>query len=239
MVAHARDIVSPKLILRVVKELGDNSYPVAGLLLAGVVTGVRALLIHGRRQSLLWLLTWFAVSIPVVLVFDLWSGYPFAIRDVLFATPPLVLLSGYGLCHVGERLTLLEQLPHRLGSPAIVYAAAMIVGCFWIAQNHWRQEPVDWLGTARSLQAMVHEGDALTIPAVHPLLEYYAPALEQFRTTDLDPGVSSPGHASRRIVVCYNGMVPDPCSGFRDHARADRAWSKLEFRGFTLFVRQK
>lgn len=241
MVAHPRDIANPKLVLAMIKELGDNSYPVAALLLLGVITGVRAMLRHGKRQSLFWLLMWFGIPIPVVLAFDLWSGYPLAVREVIFATPPLLLISGYGLSFVGERVTLLAELPSRLSSPAIVYAAAMIAGCMWIAQARWRNEPVDWLGTARTLEGMVREGDAVAIPGVRPFLEYYAPALEQFRTPNLDLKGRLPADAqySRRIVVCYDGMAPNPCAGFREGAQADPAWSKLRLRGFTLFVRGK
>ncbi len=241
MIARAGDIASPKLILNVIKDLGDNSYPIAGLLLLGVVTGIRALLRHARRQSLIWLLAWFGVSTVAVFMFELWAGHPFAMRDVLFATPPLVLIAGYGLSHMGEQLTILPEMPHRLSSPAIVYASAMLIGCLWIAQSRWRQEPVDWFGTATALQNLAREGDALTAPRIFRLLEYYAPQLELFRKTDLDPGAGSlrTGNSLRRIVVCYDGMRPDPCAAFRDRAAADHAWSKLAFRGFTVFVRRK
>lgn len=53
LLAPASEIMNPKLVLRLIKELGDNSYPVAGLLLIGTITGVRALLRHGRRKSLM------------------------------------------------------------------------------------------------------------------------------------------------------------------------------------------
>ena len=63
---------------------------------------------HGQYRTLMWLLTWFGVSIPAVLLLEIWSGYFFAIRHVLHATPALILLAGYGLSYVGERLSILE-----------------------------------------------------------------------------------------------------------------------------------
>ena len=241
MVANPRDIANPKLILASIKELGDNSYPVAALLLLGVITGVRAMLRHGKRQSLFWLLMWFGMPFPLVFAFDLWSGYPFSVREVIFATPPLVLISGYGLSFVGERFALLDELPSRASSPAILYAAAMIAGCVWTAQYRWRNEPVDWLGAARTVEGMVREGDSLAIPVVSPLLEYYVPALAQFRTPGLDlkENLLADAQGSRRIVVCEDAIAPDPCSGFRTRARSDAAWRKAKLRGFTLFVREK
>jgi len=241
MVAHPRDIANPKLVLAAIKELGDNSYPVAGLLLLGVIIGALAMLRHGKRQSLFWLLMWFGVPFPLVLAFDLWSGYPFSVREVVFATPPLILISGYGLSFVGERFSLLQELPSRVSSPAILYAAAMIAGCVWIAQYRWRNEPVDWLGAARTVEGMVREGDTVASPGVSLLLDYYAPALAQFRTQDLDlkGNLLEGAQGSRRIVVCYDGTAPDPCAGFRSRAQSDPAWRRLILRGFTLFVRGK
>jgi Dolichyl-phosphate-mannose-protein mannosyltransferase len=241
LVTKASEVIDPKLVLRMIKELGDGSYPMTGLLLLGAATGVRAMLRHGQHRVLVWLLTWFGISIPAVILLEIWSGYFFAIRHVLHATPPLVLLAGYGLSYVGERLTILEHLPSRISAPAIAYAVLVIVISVWIAQSHWKKETEDWLGTARFLQNNLHPGDVVTMPEVYMLLEYNAPALRNFRVGDLDPGPGSlrAGEINRRYVACFNNLKPDPCEGFRDPAVKDIAWRKQEFRGFTVFMREK
>ena len=241
LLAPASEVANPKLILRLIKELGDNSYPIAGLILIGTITGVRALLCHKRRNSSLWLLTWFLVPIPALLVVEIWAGYFFAIRHLLHATPPLLLITGYGLSYVGERLTILPHLPYQLSSPAMVFAGLLIVGSIWIGQLHSHSEPADWLGTASYLNGTVHEGDAVSVPRVYPLLEYYYPGLEQFRVGDLDPGPGSLAEpqVQRRIVVCYDRMWPDPCATFRASALKDSAWSRHPASGFTVFLRAK
>ena len=239
LLAPAAEILDPKLILRLIKELGDKSYPAAALLLLGLATGIRALLRHGRHKSLLWLLTWFLVPIPVLLVVEIWAGYFFAIRHILHATPPLLLIAGYGLSYVGERLTILPRLPYQLSSPAIAYAAILIIMSVYIGQSHAVNEPADWRGTAAYLSKTLREGDAVSVPTVHPLLEYYYPELQPFLVDDLDPGRGSLAGAGiqRRIVVCYEKMWPDVCGGFRAAAAKDAAWGKVQFKAFTVFVR--
>ena len=241
LVSRVSEVADPRLVLRMIKELGDGSYPMAGLLLLGAGTGVMALRRHGQYRTLMWLLTWFGVSIPAVLLLEIWSGYFFAIRHVLHATPALILLAGYGLSYVGERLTILERLPARISAPAAGYAALVILISVWTAQSHWRKETEDWLGTARFLQNNLRPGDVVTMPGVYMLLEYNAPMLRNFRVGDLDPGPGSlvGGEISRRFVACYNQLKPDPCQGFRALAMKDAAWRRQEFRGFTVFTREK
>jgi uncharacterized membrane protein len=239
--APVSEIADPKLILRLIKELGDNSYPIAGLLLIGAITGGRALVRHKRRSPLILLLTWFLVPIPALLLVEIWAGYFFAIRHILHATPPLVFLAGYGLSHVGERLSILPHLPYQTSSPAIAFAALLILGTVWVGQVHAHSEPADWLGLSNFLGQTVREGDKISIPGVYPLLEYYHPELAAYRVDDLDPGQGSlaRNEVSRRIVACYDKMWPDPCGIFRTPALKDPVWMKRTFAGFTVFMRSK
>ena len=241
LVAPTSEIADPKLILRLIKELGDNSYPTAGLLLIGMATGIRAMLRHGRSRILQWLLIWFLLPIPVLLLTDIWAGYFFAIRHILHATPPILLIAGYGLSYVGERLTILPHLPYQLSSPALGYAGLLLLACVWIGQSHARSEPADWYGTAAFLSNTLRQGDVVSMPQVYALLEYYDPGLESFRVADLDPGpgVLASGDVRCRIVACYDKMWPDPCSGFRAAALKDPAWRERQFTGFTLFLQAK
>jgi hypothetical protein len=240
-VAPAREIVHPKLLLRIFKELGDNSYPMSLLLVVGVTTGVRALRRHGRTNALLLLTVWAGTTIIPLLAAELGAGYFFAIRHILHATPALVLLVGYGLSYVGERLTILPHLPYRVSAPAIAYAGLSILISIFIAASHWRSEPVDWRGTALLLEQNLRPGEVVAMPRIYMLLEYHAPRLESFRVDDLSPG---PGllareNVRRRYVVCLDGLSPDPCSRFRTAVARDTAWSKQPLRGFMLFRRDK
>ncbi len=240
-IARASEVLYPGLLLRFFKEIGDNSYVAAGLLLLGAAAGFRAMRRHGRPQSLAWLLTWLLVSIPAVMILAVWSGYFFGIQHVLHATPPLILLAGYGLSYVGERLTILPSLPYQISSPAIVYGMLWLLLFSWIAYHHWGREIVDWRGTALFLEGTAREGDALSMPRVANLLEYHAPSLAQMHLEDLDPGPGVLKHegVSRRIVVCYHGLRPEPCASFLDRASKDKAWLKREFRGITVFLRRR
>ena len=240
-IAPVSEILNAKLILRIVKELGDNSYPMVGLLLIAVLTGIRAMLRHRRSHTLWWLMTLFLVPIPALLALEIWAGYFFAVRHMLHATPPILLIAGYGLSYVGERLRILPHLPYQLSSPAIAYAGLMVMASVWIGQTHSRSEPADWLGTAVFLRQTVRAGDAVSAPGVNALLEYYYPGLESYRVEDLDPGegLLASETVRRRIVVCYDKLYPDPCGGFRGAAQKDPAWGRREFKSFTVFLRAK
>jgi mannosyltransferase len=237
----ASEIADPQLILTFIKGLGDNSYPVACLLIFGVIAGICALLRNGRRTSLVWLLTWFLIPIPALLVIEVWAGYFFVIRHVLHATPPLILIAGYGLSYTGERLNILPKLPRRPSNAAVIFAALLILMSVWIGQVRARSEPADWRGAAAFLQETIRSGDTLAMPEVFPLLEYYSPGLAAYRTADLDPG---PGFLAtsgihRRVVLCYDMVWPDPCGTFRASALADMAWSRHQLKGFTVFIQGK
>jgi hypothetical protein len=178
----------------------------------------------------------------MVLLLEYWAGYFFAIAHILHTTPALILLAGYGLSYMGERMTILNRLPYQISSPAIAYAALLIIGSVFIALSHWGRELVDWRGTAAFLQDTARTpGDTVAMPEVYSLLQYYSPSLERIRTEELNPGPGSltGAAAGRRIVVCYNRMTPDPCARFRPVAMEEPAWTKHERQGFTIFIREK
>ncbi len=233
-------LLSPRVLLVALKGIGDDSFPVAALILVGAATGIHALRRHRRRRALQWLLTWALAGIPAAWALDLWSGYFFSTRQLVAAAPPLLLLIGYGLGHVGERLTLLDEFPYRLSSPAQVYAAAFLVLALALSELHWRKVPADWAGTAQYLRETLRGGDELSAPAISPLLEFHAPSLGKFRSADLDPGPGGlvPAGGRRRVVVCFNGMTPDPCRGFRAAVAGNRAWVPRRTTGFSVFVRE-
>ncbi len=237
----ASEVFHPKLILTLIKGLGDNSYPVAGLLLIGALLGIWVLHQQKHHRLLIWLLTWFVVPIPILLLAEVWAGYFFSVRHLLHATPPIFLLAGYGLCHVGEKFVVLPHPSRRVSSAARVYAGLLICMSVWIGQLHARSEPVDWLGTADYLNNTVGPGDAVSIPAVNALLEYHHPRLVAYRVDDLDSGRGSLAAVGikRRIVVCYEELRPNPCSAFRDSAYNDPAWTHRQFKGFTVFIRER
>ncbi len=220
------EILNFKLALRLLKELGDGSYPVTGVLILGAATGISALLRHGRIKLLAWLASWFVIPPGVVFLLDRWAGDSLSIGQILACTPPLLLAAGYGMSYIGERLTILAQLPSQLSSPALVYAAVFAIGSVAVAQSHWRKMPVDWQGTAQYLQGTLRTGDSLVIPSGAPLLEYYAPRLGEFRSGETPSG--------RHFVVCLNSLNPDPCP----RVRGERTWNVREFVGLTVFTRQ-
>jgi mannosyltransferase len=229
MYSPPSEVADPKIALRLLKEVGDNSYPISVLLLAGAGLGGRMLARHGRRRTLAFLLSWLLLSLPVVLVLELWSGYYFAIRHILHSMPPLILLAGYGMAFVGVSGT---HAPVR--APALWYAALLLGMLGWTAWVHGNAEPSDWRGAATYLVTHAGDADAVAIPEVYPLVEYYAPSLARFRSEGAEPRAEL---SRDRFVLCYDKLFPDPCTGFREKALADLHWQQVRFPGFTLFQR--
>ncbi len=240
-ISPVSEIARSKLVLTLIKGLGDNSYPVAGLMLIGAVVGVWVLLKRSQYHPLIWLTSWFLAPIPFLLLVEIWAGYFFSIRHLIHATPPILLLAGHGMCQVGSGLAARERPSLRVSKVSLVYAGLLISMCLWIGHVRARSEPVDWLGTASFLNETVRRGDAVSMPGVNALLEYYSPGLDAYRVDDLDagPGSLSSADIKRRIVVCYEDLWPSPCGAFRESAPKDPAWSSRSFKGFKVFIRGK
>jgi 4-amino-4-deoxy-L-arabinose transferase-like glycosyltransferase len=240
-IAGLGELFHPRLILRLLRESGGGHYLVTAFIALGVGTGVRTMIRQQRLRTLRFLVAWAVVPLPVVLAIDAFAGYFFGIEQLLIAVPPLVLLIGFGLSHVGEQMTILDRLPYVVSSPALLYAFLLICGTGWREWRHSMDEPVDWLGTARFLKAEARPGDAMSMPVSSPLLEYHLPELGNYRVADLSagPGMLTRADVSRRLVVCYRGMSPDRCAAFRAAALKDKAWRKLSRPGFEIFVREE
>ena len=95
---------------------------------------------------------------------------------------------------------------------------------------------MDWAGVAMFLEENARPGDALAMPQIHDFLEYYSPSLAGLR---VDEASLESGAYQRRFVACFNMLTPDPCAKFRFAAGKDQAWRRREFRGFTVFLREK
>jgi len=223
-----------------IKELGDNSYPATLILLIGACIGFYALRRHKQFQRLRWLLVWLFSLVPMPLLCDSMVRSHLSTTCLIPLSAPLVLLAGYGVSFVGERLTILDEPPIQVSAPAIAYLVLSAAVSTFIAHRHWQRVEVDWAGAASYLKTKLSPGDELTVPIGASLLEYYEP-IELYRMGRLDPGsgksVDRPG--IRRAVVCADGARPDPCRAFRKAAGNDPAWSRLELRGLTVFERPK
>lgn len=233
-------ILDPKLPLRLVKEFGDNSYLIAALLLTGMIFGVCTLMRNGQRNKLSWLVIWLIVPIPVLLLIEAWFGYFFAIRHLLYATPPAILLCGYGLTAWNRKVASAEK-GHIRFRPAAIAATLLITGSLWIGYSHTHGIHADWSGTAAFLNRNVKSGDAVSMPMVSSLLGFHAPRLLSFDSKDLDPGVGSlrMPNIRRRVVVCYEGLYPNPCAEFKEEAQRNHAWTRYQLKGFDVFTRSR
>ena len=238
-ISPASEIANPKLIRSLFRGLGDNNYTVAALLMLGVALGTWLLGRRGRRDTTCWLLSWLFVPMLVLLLVEIWAGYFFSIRHLLHATPPLILLAGYGVCYVDKWLALCRGLPARTVLFALTYASLLVCSSVWVDRIQARSEPADWLGAAVFLDKTVEPGDVVLMPKVNALLEYYVPRLAGFQADNLSQVYPAGSSARRRIVVCYEGLRPDPCGALEDGASHGSPWTSHRLNGFTIFMSGK
>ncbi len=226
-----------RILAGLLQGFGDNSYAATVLLLAASCTGVAALRLHGRRHELRWIFIWLCSLTPAVFLTDLLAKSGVSAVHFQPVLAPLILLAGYGLSYTGERLTILRELPLQLSAPAIAYMGLTAGLSVYIAQSHWRRVEVDWEGAARYAREVLRAGDELTAPIGVSFLDYYVPVGE-YKKGHLNSAQTGERDV-RRLVVCVEGLRPDPYRPFKAAIAGDRSWERLELPGLTLFLRRE
>jgi hypothetical protein len=93
-------------------------------LMAVVITSIHR---RGKRELVAVILVWFTLPIGAQILFStsIYDNF----RHLLFATPPLILLAGYGLMRTSDRI-------QPKGASAIIVLAALLTGIIHIANYH-------------------------------------------------------------------------------------------------------
>ena len=237
-VAAPNAIADPKLAIRLFKELGDNSYPMSGLIFIGAILGTLALQRNHRQQTSLWLWSWFLIPIPALLLIQLSSGYFFAIRHILHLTPPLILLAGYGVCHFGSKIQINGARIKQLFNPVALYAGSFLVTSLIIAGSHTKREPIDWRGASEFLRVNVSSDQKVLMPHIYPLIEFYSPNLEHNRAPFENLDELGPNRLNDvSYVVCADEITRDPCTKLRSYLTSCKMWRTQKFKGIVVFCR--
>jgi uncharacterized membrane protein len=235
-ISPASEIANPKLIPTLFRGFGGDNYTVAALLMLGAALGTWVLLRRRCHDTICWLLSWLLVPIQILLLVEIRVGYFFSMRHLLHASPPLILLAGYGASSVDDRIARRRGLPPRSGGLSLTYAVLMICLSIWVGWIQARSEPADWIGTAVFLDKTVKHGDVVLMPKADAMLEYYVPRLASFQTDNLSDVYPAGASPDRRIVVCYESMSSDPCRALRDAEIRGSSWTSYHLKGFTIFI---
>ncbi len=178
------------LALRVFKEL-TGGYPLSTLLAVCWGLGLRSLIRRRDRFTLLLLLSWGVLPVLVVLGLVWWREYIFAIRQLLFVTPALLLTAGAGLGGLRHDLGRSALDPvFRNGFPVLILLFSL--GTILLRGN---EEEADWKGVAAHLEQTVSTERVAAPGARFPLSFYLSDwedkwvELEDAQRLVCEPGV--------------------------------------------------
>lgn len=163
----------PGTLLMMVRELSGAGYLGSLPLLALAVWGARSPRLPKRTQTLLVA----AVAIPpvAVCVADAAFGYFFAIRQLLFILPPLVILASEGL----RRVTVFHP---RSGALAL---AGLLALFSFQTLHRLRRNSEDWAAAAATLHQAAAQGACVLVDPPEQLALYsvFYPSLQNHRCT--------------------------------------------------------
>jgi uncharacterized membrane protein len=154
---------TPKIVGMLLREISGGGYVASLSLAAAAALGWRSADSFARR----FLLGAVVSGIVCAIAADAASGYFFAVRQVLFVLPALLLLAAAWL-PVSRR---------EWWQPALL--AVFLVAAFVKDATYFRSPGEDWPGAARALLAATRDGTCAVVPSPEPteMYQVFEPAL--------------------------------------------------------------
>jgi uncharacterized membrane protein len=216
-----------RLILQMIKGLGDGSYPLAGILILLAATGIYALIKMKRQIELGALLIWFVVPLPIIMSILAWRNYFFAERQLLFISPALLILAGAGINHLKQKVAHKFFLPEAL---LILISLVVIV-------LHYPDRRDDLRSTGLYLKENIQVTDAIVAPNLTGLLSFYFPDIYAYSADDKKVRELIQSPQLSRVVYIDSGL--NRSRGDLDVLLAGAGKSEVVgFRGITMWLLQ-
>jgi uncharacterized membrane protein len=163
-----------RLLMEMVKGLGDGSYPLAFALILCAVAGIYHLRKTQRFFELGALLIWVIVPFPLVLAILNWRDYFFATRQLIFIAPALIMLAAVGADYLKQKIA------RRYFSPTIILILISIV----VIVLHYRDKRDDQRAAGQFLSAIARPADAIMAPGLTITLSFYFPDIKKYSADD-------------------------------------------------------
>jgi hypothetical protein len=168
-----------------VREISGSGYIGSAILFAGVGLGLR----QSRDPQRFWLF-WTIIPLAALPIANVAFHYFFAIRQVIFVLPVLVLLFVAGA--------------ESLGNPGKCLITAFVIASLWGNVNWFRRPREDWNAAANAIAAQAAQGGCVILLGdSDPLYRLFRPELE---------GKKCIGVSDRVIVgtIPYGPNIYDP-----------------------------
>jgi len=183
-----------------------------------------AYLLKNNRAVLIDLSCWTLVPIPLVLFLIYWRSYFFAIRQLLFVTPAIIILAACGV----ERLLCVYR--EKAWALPAVYALA----CLAVIGLHYPDRRPDLRAVGGYLKHTVGQGDAVVAPNSLGLLSYYFPDIYSYGRELSSVGPNSNCRRLFLIEAPYAGAVSQ--SQLWSIEKRMALQSRLSYRGMDVYV---
>jgi uncharacterized membrane protein len=164
-----------RLFGQMIKGLGDGSYPLAIALILCAGAGIHHLIQTRRLRELSALLLWFVTPVPIILAILAWRSYFFAPRQLLFATPALIILAAVGADYVKQKIA------RRYFSPAIIVIVISAV----VLILHYPDKRDDLRAAGLLLKESAQPSDVIISPNTIGLLSFYFPDINRYSKDSL------------------------------------------------------
>jgi len=165
-----------RTFLNLIKDVGNGSYPFAGLLILLATLGAVKLKRERKYSHLLLLLCWLLLPLPFIFLLLWIKEYFFAIRQILFTTPPLFLLVSLGVFWLSQWAVRFRLRPARVMASTVALVALISLVIIGL---HARDRYDDFRGAARFLQQNVTASDVVCAHDIIPYLAFYSPDLRR------------------------------------------------------------
>jgi uncharacterized membrane protein len=209
-----------RLVRDAIKAFGDNSYPLAILLLSLAVFGLIRLKEY-KSDAFIDVTCWMFIPFPIIFAILYWRSYFFNARQMLFVTPAIIFCAAYGLDY-------LLSIKRKLG---ILLAVAYFCTCMTVIGLHFSDRRIDFKGVGGYLRENVRADDKIFAPKIELLLSFYFPEIEKHQHRPVEQITEGGG----RIFV-IDTQYADAKDRQALDALRKKSSEQLEFRGIKLSV---
>lgn len=214
-----------RLLLEMVKGLGDGSYPLAIALILCALAGIHHLRKTQRLLELGALLIWTVTPFPLVLALLNWRSYFFAARQLLFIAPALLILAAVGADYLRQRIA------RRCFSPGII----LILISIFVMALHYRDKRDDLRAAGQFLKANVQSADAVIAPGLTYTLSFYFPEISDYSADNRSIQDLSRAREISRILYVDSRFNYDH-TGLDDLFAIMRKPEEIRFRGIAIYL---
>jgi uncharacterized membrane protein len=213
-----------RLLLELIKGLGDGSYPLAAALIVCAAAGVYHL---GKARGLFEsgaLLIWLLTPFPLVLAVLSWRHYFFASRQLIFIAPALLILAAAGADFLRQKIV------RRYFSPLAILVLISIV----VVALHFPDRRDDLRAAGQFLKQSAGREVAIISPGLTYTLTFYFPDIYKYSADNLPvPDVTQALGASKILYV--DSRFNYDRSGLNELLESKPRREEIRFRGITIY----